>query len=151
MTKKRKLGTPSKKVDISTDLKWGLKEEPKVMRALESIFPNWPPFKKLGKYDHFDYCSWTEDCCCFVEIKSRRNTHDAYEETIIPSKKVRKALRLINLGHKAILAIKFTDGIFYVDLENALIRFGFNARTNRGAVELNHYAFIPVHQFERIA
>ena len=85
-----------------------------------------------------------------MEIKSRRNTHDAYEETIIPSNKVRKALELINKGHKAVLAIQFTDGIYYVDLENAIIRFGFNARTNRGAVELNHYAFIPVHQFERI-
>lgn len=150
MKRKKKLGTSSKGINISRDLKWGLKEEPKVMRALETIFPNWPPFKKLGKYDHFDFCSWTKDCCCFVEIKSRRNTHDAYEETIIPSTKIRKALELISLGHKAVLAIQFTDGIYFVDLENALIRFGFNARTDRGAVELNHYAFIPVHQFERI-
>ena len=31
------------------------------------------------------------------------------------------------------------------------IKFGFNARTDRGAVELNHYAFIPLEQFKKVS
>lgn len=138
------------KVDVTKDYTWGLDEEPKVIKELAKIYKEWPEFKKLGKYNHFDYYSWTPKKCCFVEIKSRRNKHDAYDETIVAAIKIRKALRLIGLGHKALLVVNFTDGMYYLDLERATMRFGFNARTDRGALELNHYAFIPVNQFKLI-
>ena len=135
-------------VNVKKDYDWGLKKEPIVIKELSKLYKDRPEFKKLGKYDHFDYCSWDEDCNIFVEIKSRRNAHDAYDETIVPSIKIRKALRLVGLGHKALFVINFTDGIYYVDFEKASMRFGYNARTDRGAIELSHYAFIPVSQFK---
>ena len=135
-------------VNVKKDYDWGLKKEPIVIKELSKLYKDRPEFKKLGKYDHFDYCSWDEEANIFVEIKSRRNAHDAYEETIVPSIKIRKALRLVGLGHKALFVINFTDGIYYVDFEKASMRFGYNARTDRGAIELSHYAFIPVNQFK---
>tara|TARA_Y100001963_G_scaffold103290_1_gene142174 strand:+ start:390 stop:851 length:462 start_codon:yes stop_codon:yes gene_type:complete len=137
-------------VNVKKDYDWGLKREPEVIEQLSKLYKDRPEFKKLGKYDHFDYCSWDEEANIFVEIKSRRNAHDAYAETIVPSTKIRKALRLVGLGHKALFVINFTDGIYYLDFENASMRFGYNARTDRGAVELSHYAFIPMHQFKQL-
>ena len=44
----------------------------------------------------------------------------------------------------------FTDGIYFVKLETASVRFGFSARTDRGAIELGHYAFIGVNSLIQI-
>tara|TARA_R110002020_G_scaffold141859_2_gene313690 strand:- start:18899 stop:19360 length:462 start_codon:yes stop_codon:yes gene_type:complete len=137
-------------VNVKKDYDWGIAKEPIVIKELSKIYPKRPEFKKLGKYDHFDYCSWDVESNIFVEIKSRRNAHDAYDETIVPSIKIRKALRLVGLGHKALFVINFTDGIYYVDFEKASMRFGYNARTDRGAIELSHYAFIPMKQFKQL-
>ncbi len=73
---------------------------------------------------------------------------DAYEETIVPASKVARAIELIGQGNKVFFVIAFTNGISYLDMSNAIVRLGFNARTDRGALELNHYAFIPLDQFK---
>ena len=69
----------------------------------------------------------------------------------MPASKIAKALEIIGKGNKVYIVISFTDGIYYLDMTNATIKFGYNARTDRGAVELNHYAFIPLHQFRAVA
>ena len=91
---------------------------------------------------------WVHEKQCFVEIKSRRIAKDAYEETIVPASKVARAIELIGQGNKVFFVIAFTNGISYLDMANATVRLGFNARTDRGALELNHYAFIPLDQFK---
>ena len=143
-----------KGVNIKKDLEWGLKKEEEVIKEFKAVFKGkFGDFEKLGLYDHFDYCAHSLDGgrkSCFVEIKSRRNAHDAYDETIIPATKVKKALILIEHGQKVFLVINFTDGTYYVDLERASMRFDWNARTDRGAIERGHYAFLPVIQFKKI-
>ena len=143
-----------KGVNIKKDLDWGLKKEEEVIKEFTRVYKSkFGEFKKLGLYDHFDYCAHSLDGkrkSCFVEIKSRRNTHDKYEETIIPASKVKKALILIEHGQKVFLVVNFTDGTYYVDLERATMRFNWNARTDRGAIERGHYAFLPIKQFKRI-
>ena len=143
-----------KGVNIKKDLEWGLKKEEEVIKEFKAVFKGkFGDFEKLGLYDHFDYCAHSlgnSRKSCFVEIKSRRNAHDAYDETIIPATKVKKALILIEHGQKVFLVINFTDGTYYVDLERASMRFDWNARTDRGAIERGHYAFLPVSQFKKI-
>jgi len=138
-------------VNINKDLEWGLKREQYTMKFVSKELSDHGKFKKLEKYDSFDYCAWQEDKCCFIEIKSRRIGYEDYEETIVPASKIRKALKLIGLGHKAFIALNFTDGIYLLNLCNARMHFGYNARTDRGALELNHYAFIPLNQFKKLA
>ena len=135
-------------VDTTKDTKWGLKQEEKVIKYFEDNAPKgkWGTFHKMNEYNHFDYCAHSTDRkrSAFVEIKSRRNKKNAYEDTMVPAIKIQKALELIRLGHKVYFVFNFTDGIYYVDLEKATVRFGKSARTDRGALELGHYAFIGV-------
>ena len=134
------------RVNVKKDYDWGLKKEQQVMDHLgKELGEN---FTKLGKFDHFDYMGTRNQKQCFVEIKSRRIAKDAYEETIVPASKVARAIELIGQGNKVFFVIAFTNGISYLDMANATIRLGFNARTDRGALELNHYAFIPLDQFK---
>ena len=70
---------------------------------------------------------------------------------MIPASKISKALEIIGKGNKVYIVVSFTDGIYFIDIANAMIKFGYNARTDRGAVELNHYAFIPLEQFKRVS
>ena len=120
------------RVNIKTDLEWGLKKEEEVIKEFSAVYKGkFGEFKKLGLYDHFDYCAHSLDGgrkSCFVEIKSRRNAHDAYEETIIPASKVKKALILIEHGQKVFLVVNFTDGTYFVDLERAFRRVVAAAR-----------------------
>jgi len=138
-------------VNINKDLEWGLKREQYTMKFVSRELSQHGKFKKLGKYDSFDYCAWHEDKCCFIEIKSRRINYGDYEETIVPASKIETAIKLIGLGHKAFIALNFKDGIYLLNLCNARMHFGYNARTDRGALELNHYAFIPLDHFKELA
>ena len=135
-----------KKVNVSKDLKWGLRKEQQVIDHIGEELGK--GFEKLGKFDHFDYLGYRNGKQCYVEIKSRRISKDAYEETIVPASKVSKAIELIGMGHKVFFVISFTNGISYLDMANASFKLGYNARTDRGAVELNHYAFLPLEQFK---
>ena len=46
---------------------------------------------------------------------------------------------------------KYKNFDYLLDLCNARMHFGYNARTDRGALELNHYAFIPLDQFKHLS
>ena len=69
---------------------------------------------------------------------------------MVPAVKIQKGLELIKLGHKVYLVFNFTDGIYFTKLETATVRFGFSARTDRGALELGHYAFIGINSLIQI-
>jgi len=140
-------------VDVSKDKKWGLEQEKVAIEYFKrAVGKKWNDFQPLGLYSHFDYCAHALKTrkCCFVEIKSRRNNHDEYEETIVPAIKIRKALALIAEGHKAYLVVNFLDGIYYQDMEKASLRFDWNVRRDRGAFEKGLYAFLKVNQFKKI-
>ena len=140
---------------IKKDLEWGLEQETPAIKAFSGVFKRkkWSKFEKLGLYDHFDFCAHSLDdkrSSCFVEIKSRRCSYGDYEDTIVPSVKIKKALILIEHRQKVYLVINFVDGVYYVDLERAQMRFDWNARTDRGRIERAHYAFLPLEQFKKI-
>ena len=135
-----------KKVNVKKDYEWGISRETMVIKHIGDEIGQ--DFDKLGKFDHFDYLGYRNGKQCYVEIKSRRITKEAYEETIVPASKVAKAIELIGMGHKVFFVISFTNAICYLDMANSSFKLGYNARTDRGALELNHYAFIPLKQFK---
>ena len=139
-------GIVRKKVNVKKDYDWGIGREKMVINHIGDELGK--GFEKLGKFDHFDYLGYRNGKQCYVEIKSRRISKDAYEETIVPASKVAKAIELIGMGNKVFFVISFTNGICYLDMSNANFKLGYNARTDRGALELNHYAFIPLEQFK---
>ena len=139
-------GDTMKRVNVKKDYDWGIGREKMVIKQIGDELGK--DFEKLGKFDHFDYLGYRNGKQCFVEIKSRRISKDAYAETIVPASKVAKAIELIGMGNKVFFVINFTNGICYLDMSNANFKLGYNARTDRGALELNHYAFIPLEQFK---
>jgi len=154
VTKKRSRNTMTR-VNITTDYKWGTNLEQEAIDLFEKNAPDgkWLPFTKLGKFSHFDFCAVDTKRTgklAFVEVKSRRCERNAYSDTIMPSVKMQKALELINLKNKAYLILNFTDEVCFVDLKDARMSFGYNARTDRGSLELGHYAFIPLDQFKTL-
>ena len=141
-------------IDTTKDTKFGLKKEEEAIKCFSDNAPTgkWNEFKKMNEFNHFDYCAHPTNRkrSAFVEIKSRRNAKNAYEDTMVPSVKIEKALNLIRLGHKVYFVFNFTDGIYFIDLEKAIVRFGKGARTDRGALELGHYAYIGVDLLTKI-
>ena len=155
MAPKKRGWTNMTNVDISRDYKWGTELEDVAIKSFEKNVKDgdWLPFMKMGKFSHFDFCSLNakrRGKMAFVEVKSRRCKRSTYEDTIIPSIKMQKALAIINDKHEAYLLLNFEDEICFVDLKVAKMHFGYNARTDRGRVELGHYAFISLEQFKTI-
>ena len=86
-------GIVKKKVNVKKDYDWGIGREKMVINHIGDELGK--GFEKLGKFDHFDYLGYRNGKQCYVEIKSRRISKDAYEETIVPASKVAKAIELI--------------------------------------------------------
>ena len=106
-----------KKVNVKKDYDWGIGREKMVIKHIGDEIGK--DFDKLGKFDHFDYLGYRNGKQCYVEIKSRRISKEAYEETIVPASKVAKAIELIGMGHKVFFVISFTNAISYLDMCNA--------------------------------
>ena len=143
------------KEDTKKDYDWGILHEQEAIEAFQANADKeeWGVFEKLGKFSHFDFCSVSTNSphrMTFIEVKSRRCKRDMYDDTIVPSVKIQKALELIGNRNKVYLIINFEDEICFTDIVKAEMRFGYNARTDRGKVELGHYAFIPLRQFTTI-
>jgi len=91
--------------------------------------------KTIGKYDLFDYESDT----ILIELKTRRNYHNSYFDTMIGANKIEAVLtELLHKGKERVLFyFQFTDGLNYYKLQE-----GFIFRKDYFKGEL--YYFIPV-------
>ena len=91
--------------------------------------------KTLGKYDLFDFESDT----VLIELKTRRNFHNTYFDTMIGTNKVDEGCRQLNkkLKQKVLFYFQFTDGLFYYELKEDFV-------LRRDYFKGKSYYFIPV-------
>jgi len=96
--------------------------------------------KTLSKYSLFDFT----DGNTYIELKTRRNTKDQYETTMIPECKIDYCIKNPDKG-TYIFAFLFIDGLFYWKYsgETELI-FSKGGRTDRGSFEIKNYYYLPV-------
>ena len=121
------------------DLKFGEEKEVGELNTLQNTFSK--NLKRVNdKYFLFDFTSDT----CYVELKSRRNTHNKYPDTMIGKNKIDYAEKS---DKDVFFCFSFTDGLFYwkynkTDIENGNVEFRLGGRNDRGKEEYKNYAFI---------
>ena len=91
--------------------------------------------RTLGNYDLFDYESET----VLIELKTRRNFHNTYFDTMIGANKVEEGCRQLNkkLKQKVMFYFQFTDGLFYYELKEDFV-------LRKDYLQGKAYYFIPI-------
>ena len=91
--------------------------------------------RTIGKYDLFDFESETT----LIELKTRRNFHNTYFDTMIGANKVEEGCRQLNkkTKEKVLFYFQFTDGLFYYELKEDFV-------LRRDYLKGKSYYFIPV-------
>jgi len=97
--------------------------------------------KTIGKYDLFDFESDT----VLIELKSRRNFHNTYFDTMIGANKVEDGCRQLNkkIKEKVFFYFQFMDGLFYYELKEDFI-------LRRDYLKGKAYYFIPVEMLKKV-
>lgn len=107
----------------------------------------------MPKHTFFDFCVVKdEEVVSYVEIKTRKNRHNAYPTYMISSLKISRGLEAARtLGIKFLLAVEWTDRLMYLDVEKADFKLKIGGTTKRNDerdVEIvAHFAidqFIPI-------
>jgi hypothetical protein len=126
---------------FNRDYEYGINNENQLFEKLTRKFGKIK--KSEDKMALFDY--YGENI--FLELKTRRNTKNKYETTMIGKNKINWAQKKIkeNPETKIYFIFCFTDGIYYLEyLNNENINFNLGGRNDRGYNEINEYAYIPV-------
>jgi len=129
-----------KTMSFKNDYAFGLDGESSVMNKMSSYFG--AELTKTDQYNPFDF----KDSKMCIELKTRRNTKDAYPTTMVGANKVKIAEQDTS-GKKYVFAFKFTDGIYYIEYDKALFdtfEISEGGRCDRGRPEMNDYCYIPV-------
>ena len=133
---------------LRVDLSFGKVSEIDHLNTLQSFFKD-TTLKRTKEYFEFDY----EGINILIELKTRSNNKDKYEDTMIGANKIKKAKQLIKenkeLGVYFLFA--FTDGLFYWKYDPLFtLKTQLGGRSDRGKPEIKSYAYIPVAELKPI-
>ena len=129
------------------DLKFGNLKEIEELGKIRNKFHQ--SLKKVeNNYFVFDYLCDN----CYVELKSRRNTHDKYPDTMVGKNKIDYAEKS---DRPVYFCFSFTDGLYFwkhnkEDFENGNVEYRIGGRNDRGKEEYKNYAFIKTKILEKI-
>jgi len=129
------------------DLNFGIKKEFDNFKLIQDKFSNNLEMTS-NKYFVFDYVCDE----CYVELKSRRNTHNKYPDTMVGKNKIDYAEKS---DRPVYFCFGFTDGLYFwkynkEDIENGNVEFRVGGRSDRGRYEYKDYAYIKTHILEKI-
>ena len=132
---------------IDEDIKFGLDLEFEHYELLKNKFDK-SLEKNTYKYALFDYIGDK----CFIELKSRRNEHNKYKDTMIGCNKL---LFARNCAKEVYFVFCFTDGLYFWkynegDMKTGNVEFRTGGRNDRGKEEYKDYAFIKTNILEKI-
>ena len=85
-----------------------------------------------------------------LEVKERSNKINDFKETMVPLRKVVRALEIIRGGGVAKILIKWTDCTGILDFSVPFDKIGLGGRQDRGVDERKPYAFYSVLKFKRL-
>jgi hypothetical protein len=124
-------------LNISTDLKFGLEAEDKILSILQNkVDINITPTPQFHSFDYF--CASTKT---YYELKTRRNKHDTYPDTMCGYNKLKFAKE--HPENKYVFLFNFTEGLFKHDYDcDKLYSVKIGGRYDRGRAELNEYFYI---------
>ena len=132
----------------AVDHLFGLSKEDEYYNTLKEYFDDTLE-KTNNKFNLFDFIG--KDC--YIELKSRRNTHNKYADTMIGYNKIEFA----NSTYKSVIfCFAFTDGLYYYtfdrkDFDNNKIIVKEGGRCDRGKEEYKKYCYIPIHLLKKIS
>jgi len=126
------------------DINFGLTNEQKAIPSIESFLKT-ELKKDPNPYSIYDW--WNETKTVFVELKSRRNTHNQYDTTIIGENKIQMCT---NPDIKYYFVFLFTDGLYYIKYDKELFKnftiekdLRIKYRYDVGKVEFKKVVHIP--------
>lgn len=124
-------------VFIGKDLQFGLEAEDKILSILQNkVDINITPTPQFHSFDYF--CASTKT---YYELKTRRNKHDTYPDTMCGYNKLKFAKE--HPENKYVFLFNFTDGLFYHNWDtNKTYDIKTAGRYDRGRPELNEYFYI---------
>ena len=133
---------------FTVDFSFGKTAEIKFLQTFRDYF-NDQSINLTNDFDVFDY----EGTNIFIELKTRNNTKNKYNDTMIGLNKIKKAKNLIksNNNIKIYFVFKFTDGLYYWNYDNTIeLKIDKGGRTDRYKIEIKDYCYIPVNQLSEI-
>lgn len=109
-------------------------------------------FKKLPISYHIDWVVMRDKPQAFVELKCRKNESKKYPTLLLSLNKWMRGKELSKeLGIPFIVAVKWTDGVFFHTAGSADVSYGFGGRTDReDSQDIEPVVLIPVENFKRI-
>lgn len=127
------------------DYDYGVSMEIELLSSIKNMWGD-DVERTTDKYSLTDYSSPTHN----IELKTRRNKYSKYPTTMIGQNKIDF---LMDSKKKGIILFKFTDGLYYFEVnENNINKCGLDigGRCDRGKEEKNMYYFVPVSLLEKV-
>lgn len=125
------------------DLNFGKLKEVEIKEILETYFNI--KLNTSNKYNLIDF--YNDDI--YIELKSRRNTYEKYNTTIIGSNKIDY---IKTLNKKCLFVFNFTNGLYYIEYSNIFDSFDINEeiifRDNKKELKINYH--IPIEFLKKI-
>ena len=125
-------------MSLKRDLDFGIASEDNLFSKIKGVYGD--DVCKTSQYCKCDYESET----VMIELKTRRNSYNAYPTTMVPASKI---TYMLDSGKKSFCLFYFTDGLYAIEIDNYIIRefdLREGGRYDRGRPELNSYYFIPI-------
>ena len=133
---------------LRVDLSVGIASEVNHLNILKTFFNDGTLERTKDKFE-FDYIGVD----ILIELKTRTNSKDKYEDTMIGSNKIKKAKKLMKENTKLVVyfVFAFTDGLYYWKYDPLFnLKTQIGGRNDRGRPEMKLYAYIPVVELKPI-
>ena len=131
---------------LTKDYNFGIANELNHFQTFKKYFNDENLIQSKSKTALFDYES-DKNC---IELKTRRFVRNEYEDTMIGINKINFC---DEKDKDFYFCFSFTDGLFFWkydknDLDK--LRYDIGGRRDRGRVEINDYAYIPIEMLTKI-
>ena len=128
------------------DYNFGKQNEIQLLKQLQGFFKD-TTIESLDNYNAFDFKGEKK----YIELKSRHNTYDKYETTMIGCNKLDQARVYDDLGYEIFFVFNFIDGIYYWKyIKDNKLSKKRGGRSDRGRPEIKDYYYIPINYLQKL-
>ena len=133
------------------DFELGTTTEINILPIIQKHFNDITIVRSLDRYANFDY---TNNRDILIELKTRSNEHNKYEDTLINVIKINKS-KILYKTQSIYFFFKFTDGLYYwkfnkKDLTQLNYRIGGRSDRSNKYNEKKLYSHIPINLLTKI-
>ena len=131
------------------DFEIGTKNEVNLLKVIQNHFNDITIVRSLDRHAHFDY---TNNRNILIELKTRSNEHNKYEDTSINVVKINKS-KILCKTQSIYFFFKFTDGLYYWKynkFDKLNYRIGGRSDRSNKYNEKKLYSHIPINLLTKI-